>query len=70
MLMPGEPSDALALHAKEKQIHAVVISGSPEHIKFAADHGLQLLRKRFLMPDLFGALDDALSSGELGQRKV
>jgi hypothetical protein len=45
--MPGEASSTLALLAKTLRLPVVMISGSPDGMKFAADHGLQLLRKPF-----------------------
>lgn len=67
-LMPGEASTTLALHAKSLQIPVVMISGSPESIKFAEDNDLQLLRKPFRMPHLIQAIEDAIGSGQFGQR--
>jgi DNA-binding response OmpR family regulator len=46
-LMPGEASASLALHLKERSISVVMISGSPDAMKYAMDNGLQLLRKPF-----------------------
>lgn len=68
-LMPGEPSAALALHAKQLQLPVVMISGSDEMMIFAQEHDLQLLHKPFKMTDLYAALDTALASGECGQRR-
>ena len=68
VLMPGEASAALALHLKERSIPVVMISGSPEAMKYAMDNGLQLLRKPFHLQDLYNAVDTALASGEFGQR--
>lgn len=67
-LMPGEESASLALHAKTLRIPVVMISGSIESIKFAEDNGLQLLRKPFRIPQLIQAVEDAIASGEFGQR--
>ena len=67
-LMPGEASASLALHLKERGIPVVMISGSPEAIKYAADNGLQLLAKPFRSQELYSALNTALASGEFGQR--
>jgi two-component system OmpR family response regulator len=67
-LMPGEESAGLALHAKTLRIPVVMISGSIESIKFAEDNGLQLLRKPFHMPQLMQAVEDAIASGQFGQR--
>ena len=65
---PAENGASLALHAKDLRLPVVMISGSPEIISFAAEHGLQLLRKPFRAEELYTALDKALSSGEFGQR--
>ena len=67
-LMPGEASASLALHLKERGIPVVMISGSPEAMKYAMDNGLQLLRKPFHLQELYSAVDTALASGESGQR--
>jgi DNA-binding response OmpR family regulator len=67
-VMPGEKGASLARHAKDSGLPVVMISGSPEIISFAAEHGLQLLRKPFRAEELYAALDEALSSGEFGQR--
>lgn len=67
-LMPGESGKDLALHAKELRLPVVMISGSPEPVEFAAENGLQLLPKPFRMQQLFEALDEAIGSGEFGQR--
>lgn len=68
--MPGEPSTALALHAKALRLPVVMISGHVEAMEFAAQHGLQLLEKPFRTPELLGAIDAALRSGEFGQREA
>ena len=65
---PGENGASLARHAKDLGLPVVMISGSPEIVSFAAEHGLQLLRKPFRVEELYAALDKALSSGEFGQR--
>jgi DNA-binding response OmpR family regulator len=67
-LMPGEASASLALYLKERGIPVVMISGSPEAMKYAADNGLQLLRKPFHLQELYSAVNTALASGEFGQR--
>jgi DNA-binding NtrC family response regulator len=67
-LMPGEASTSLALHLKERGIPVVMISGSPEAMKYAADNGLQLLPKPFRSQELCTAVNTALASGEFGQR--
>src|SRR4051794_35077748 len=66
--MPGEPSAQLALHAKSLRLPVVMISGSIEAMQFADDNGLQLLTKPFRARDLLSAIDDAMRSGEFGQR--
>ena len=67
-LMPGEPSARLALHAKSLRLPVVMISGSTEAMKFAEEHGLQLLPKPFHMRDLLAAVKEAIESGDFGQR--
>jgi two-component system, OmpR family, response regulator len=67
-LMSGEASASLALHLKERGIPVVMISGSPEAMKYAMDNGLQLLRKPFHLQELYSAVNTALASGEFGQR--
>ncbi len=67
-LMPGEQSAALAQHARDLNIPVVMISGSRDKIIFAAENGLQLLRKPFRYQELIDALDLAFGSGEAGQR--
>jgi DNA-binding response OmpR family regulator len=67
---PGESGASLARHAKDLGLPVVMISGSPEIISFAAEHGLQLLLKPFRAEELYAALDKALSSGEFGQRSA
>ena len=66
--MPGEESAILALHAKTLRIPVVMISGSMESIKFAEENGLQLLPKPFRIPQLVQAVEDAIASGQFGQR--
>jgi DNA-binding NtrC family response regulator len=66
-LMPGETSALLVLHLKERGIPVVMISGSPEAVKYAEDHGLQLLPKPFRAHELYSAVNMALASGEFGQ---
>jgi DNA-binding NtrC family response regulator len=66
--MRGEASGALALHAKGLQIPVVMISGSRDAMKFAEDHALQLLRKPFHVAELMRAVEDAIASGQFGQR--
>jgi len=67
-LMPGESSAALALHAKATSIPVVMISGSPDRMKFAEDNGLQLLLKPFHVVELIQAVENAIVSGQFGQR--
>jgi FixJ family two-component response regulator len=67
-LMPGEASASLSLHLKERGISVVMISGSPDAMKYAMDNGLQLLRKPFHLQELYNAFNTALASGEFGQR--
>ena len=67
---PGENGASLARHAKDLGLPVVMISGSNDEISFAAERGLQLLRKPFQAEELYGALDRALSSGEFGQRSA
>jgi hypothetical protein len=66
--MPGEASASLVLHLKERGIPLVMISGSPEAVKYAEDNGLQLLPKPFGSHELYSAVNMALASGEFGQR--
>jgi DNA-binding response OmpR family regulator len=70
LMMPGEPSAQLALHAKDLRLPVVMISGSVEAMEFADENGLQLLGKPFRMDDLAAAVQKALSSGAFGQRPV
>ena len=67
---PGESGASLACHARDLGLPVVMISGSNDEISFAAEHGLQLLRKPFQAEELYGALDRALSSSEFGQRSA
>ena len=64
----GEASASLAEHAKGLRLPVVMISGNDLIMGYAADQGLQLLRKPFRIQELCDALDDALASGEFGQR--
>ena len=70
VLTPGGSGPSLARHAKDLRLPVVMISGSQDEIRFAAEHGLQLLRKPFRPEDLHAALDKALSSGEFGQQSA
>jgi hypothetical protein len=49
-IMPGEPSEKLALHVKALRLPVVMISGSMESMIFADEHGPQLLEKPFRLP--------------------
>ena len=66
--LSGEGIASLALHAKERGLPVVMISGNPERMEFAQTHGLQLLWKPFRAHDLAKALDAAFASGIYGQR--
>jgi DNA-binding response OmpR family regulator len=66
--MPGEPSAQLALHAKSLNLPIVMISGNIEAMQFADENGLQLLAKPFRMAGLLNAIDEAMRSGDFGQR--
>ena len=67
-LMPGEASADLAVHAKALKIPVVMISGSDDAMTFAEEHRLQLLLKPFRMAELLQAIEDAIASGQFGQR--
>ena len=69
-LMPGEPGTELALYAKELKLPVVMISGSPEALKFSAENGIQLLEKPFRSADLLSAIETAMSSGEFRQHEA
>ena len=60
--MPGENTASLALHAKDRKLPVVMISGSPTLMKFALDNGLQLLMKPFKIDELYAAIDKALAT--------
>ena len=66
--MPGEPSVALALHAKDRGVRLVMISGSPGKIAFAVNRADQLLRKPFRLDALARTVQHALASDTFGQR--
>jgi DNA-binding NtrC family response regulator len=68
--MPGEASVTLALLAKKLGLPLVMVSGSPDDMQFAVDHGLQMLEKPFKAQQLIDALTKALGSGESGQRSA
>jgi two-component system, OmpR family, response regulator len=63
----GEEGASLARRAEDSGFPVVMTSGSPVIISFAAEHGLQLLRKPFRAEELYAALDKALSSREFGE---
>lgn len=67
-LMPCEASSALALLAEILRLPVVMISGSHECMKLAADRGLQLLHKPFHVAELIQAIESAIASGQFGQR--
>jgi DNA-binding NtrC family response regulator len=67
-LMPGEAGVSLALYLKERGTPVVMISGSPEVMKAAADNGQQLLPKPFRSQELYSAIHTALASGKRGQQ--
>ena len=63
-----ETSASLAAHARDLRLPLVMVSGNDDHMGYAADHGLQLLRKPFRIHELCGALEQAFASGQFGQR--
>jgi CheY-like chemotaxis protein len=67
VLMPGEANPSLVLYLKERNIPVIIISGSSDLVKYAADNDLQLLRKPFRLQDLHGAVIAALGIGEFGR---
>jgi two-component system OmpR family response regulator len=69
-LLPDEPSAQLAVHAKGLHLPVVMISGNAEAMKLADDHGLQLLWKPFSKAELIAAINEAMGSGEFGQREA
>jgi two-component system, OmpR family, response regulator len=69
-VMPGEQSESLALHAAERKIRLVMISGSPEHMQKANSRADQLLAKPFRSADLKRAVEAALASDTFGQRRT
>ena len=62
-MMPGESGAELALHAKKQHLPVVMISGSPEAMKFAAENGLQLLEKPFRSAELLSAIRQPCPAG-------
>ena len=69
-VMPGEQSESLALHAAERKVRLVMISGSPEHMQKANSRADQLLAKPFGSADLKRAVEAALASDTFGQRRT
>ena len=67
--MPGEPSVSLALHAKDRGIRLVMISGDPAKMKEFHDRADQLLWKPFRRTELQLAVERALMSAVPGQRQ-
>jgi DNA-binding NtrC family response regulator len=67
--MPGEPSVTLALHAKDRGIRLVMISGDPTAMETYHTRADQLLWKPFRRADLERALQHAFVSETFGQRK-
>jgi DNA-binding response OmpR family regulator len=67
-LMPGEPAVTLALHARDRGIKLVMISGSPDKMKEYQDKADQLLRKPFRFEELRRAIELAMASDTFGQR--
>ena len=67
--MSGEANAALARLAEFFRLPVVMISSCHEFMRFAADHGLQLLHKPFHAAELIQAVESALASGQPGQRK-
>lgn len=68
-LMPGESGVSLALHARDRGIKVVMISGSPDKMKEYQDKADQLLWKPFRFQDLRRAIELAMASDTFGQRK-
>ena len=66
--MPGEPSFNLALHARERGIRLVMISGSPVQMGVAHKRADQMLHKPFRGEALERAIQHALASDTFGQR--
>jgi FixJ family two-component response regulator len=67
---PASQAAQLALHAKQMRLPVVMISGSPEAMKFAQENQFQLLHKPFRIADLLSAIEAAIASGEFGQREA
>lgn len=68
--MPGEGSEMLAMHVKDRGIKLVMISGDPERMQRAEACADQLLRKPFPVGDLQRAVMAALDSDVFGQRRT
>jgi len=67
-LMPGERSETLAEHVRERNIRLVMISGNLRVMEQYQDRSDQLLWKPFRMTDLKLAVERALGSITFGQR--
>jgi len=67
--VPGEPSVSLALHAKDRGIKLVIISGNPAMMQEFHDRADQLLWKPFRREGLKAAVEQALLSTVSGQRR-
>ena len=67
-LMPGETSVELALHARDRGIRLVMISGSPDTMSAFQGRADQLLKKPFRQSELVRAIEHALASEVRGQR--
>ena len=68
-LMPGEPAVTLALHARDRGIKLVMMSGSPDKMEEYKDKADQLLLKPFRIEELLRAIELAMASDTFGQRK-
>ena len=69
LLMPGENSADLALHAKSLKLPVIVATGSNEEIPFVEEYHLPLLRKPFGYSELIEALEKILTSGVAGHHR-
>jgi DNA-binding NtrC family response regulator len=65
---PNEPGVKVALQAKDRGIHLVMISGNPEQMKAYHERSDQLLYKPFRRAELERAVQEALGSNVFGQR--
>ena len=68
-LMPGEPAVTLALHARDRGIKLIMVSGNPDKMKQYHDKADQLLWKPFRVEELRYAIELAMASDTFGQRK-